>query len=294
MRAFELTIVDDGSDDEFTHEALKWYADVARVVEQPRGGVGRARNAGIRVSRARFVCCLDADDRLAPDFLQRTVETLERDATLGFVSTGIRLFDEEEGTISGASTALPDVLAVNQFIVSSVFRREAWAAAGGYCETFSHPGIEDWDLWIGIIERGYQAAVLSDPLFEYRVRPGSMSGSMSVPDVWGRLVRELTERHLASYQAHLPAVVGRLAARAAEMRAWALDRERARAWSEHKRESWSSIALERERTISELKDWIAELETAKKWLEEQWQQSKALADARLMEIDTLRSRGPAE
>jgi hypothetical protein len=35
-------------------------------------------------------------------------------------------------------------------------------------------GFEDWALWIDIMSRGYDVAVLDEPLFHYRVKEHSM------------------------------------------------------------------------------------------------------------------------
>jgi hypothetical protein len=53
-----------------------------------------------------------------------------------------------------------------------VFRRTAWAAAGGYDSTARL--VEDYDLWCRLLEHGRFAGV-AEPLYRLRVHAGSVS-----------------------------------------------------------------------------------------------------------------------
>jgi glycosyltransferase involved in cell wall biosynthesis len=68
----ELIVVDDGSDDWFTHD-LKAYCDLhkkyIRFLQQPNCGQSSAINKGIRNSAAEFIAILDADDEYRPHHL---------------------------------------------------------------------------------------------------------------------------------------------------------------------------------------------------------------------------------
>ena len=79
-RDFEVVIVDDGSPDETASEVrrlMALYPEIQiRLVSKANGGLPSARNYGIRASRGKFLLPLDADDRLAPVFIERTVAAL--------------------------------------------------------------------------------------------------------------------------------------------------------------------------------------------------------------------------
>jgi glycosyltransferase involved in cell wall biosynthesis len=78
-RPIEIIIVDDGSTDETgaVADALgTQHDDVIRVVHQPNGGVGRAREAGRQAAEGEFIQHLDSDDLLLPEKLERQVSAL--------------------------------------------------------------------------------------------------------------------------------------------------------------------------------------------------------------------------
>lgn len=81
----EVIVIDDASTDN-TREVLAPF--LGRVVYQPilHGGVGRARNEGVRIARNPFVAFLDSDDEWLPGKLelQRRLLTARPDVLFCF------------------------------------------------------------------------------------------------------------------------------------------------------------------------------------------------------------------
>ncbi|MGH7847275.1 MAG: glycosyltransferase [Candidatus Binatia bacterium] len=285
---FEVIIVDDGSTEEFTRLALsRFECPKTRIVRQSNQGLAGARNAGIAQSRGRYICCLDADDKLRREFLVKAVAILELEADVGLVSGYFAMFDERDDVFRYDSCKFPDLLVYNQAIEPALFRRAAWEKAGGYCRTFSASGIEDWDLWITFLEQGYRAEVIPEIVWDYRIRFDQMSTNMYQPKMWGRLIAELIERHRETYRDYLAQIVAGHAARWTELRAWANDREQAIRWWEREAGNWRRLAREGERLMSEQRGWVAglsrqiqELEQAKQWSAQQTDNWERLAEAR--------------
>ncbi len=74
---WELIVVDDGSTDE-TEAAVRRVGDPRiRCAPISHGGVSRARNVGIRMSRYSWLGFLDSDDLWDPRKLERQLEALE-------------------------------------------------------------------------------------------------------------------------------------------------------------------------------------------------------------------------
>jgi glycosyltransferase involved in cell wall biosynthesis len=74
---FDLTMVDDGSTDHTPArlaDLAKRHQGIRLVRHQVNRGGGAARNSGIAASDGDLIFCLDADDMLAPDFLDRMVQ----------------------------------------------------------------------------------------------------------------------------------------------------------------------------------------------------------------------------
>ncbi len=73
---YEVIVVDDGSTDS-SSRIMKQYGSAINVVRQSNAGLSAARNAGIAVSRGRFLAFLDSDDYWRQDFLEKMVTTIE-------------------------------------------------------------------------------------------------------------------------------------------------------------------------------------------------------------------------
>ncbi|MCX7603203.1 MAG: glycosyltransferase [Bryobacteraceae bacterium] len=199
LKDLEAVIVDDGSTDTFTVARLDALAeDGWRVIRTMNRGLPAARNLGIAATRAPYVCCLDADDILRPEYFEKAVETLDANPRAGFVSCFYSLFDEAQGAYRYTRPRLPEMLARNEAVVASVFRRQAWAEAGGYCESL--PAMQDWDFWISILEKGWEGRVLPEVLFEYRIRHGSMYSTTRKPANFARISAMIHARHAEIYQ----------------------------------------------------------------------------------------------
>ena len=75
----EVIVVDDASTDNTADVVTRTYGDWVRVVPlSVRGGVGKARNAGIALARGEFVAFLDSDDVWLPGKLEAELRVFER------------------------------------------------------------------------------------------------------------------------------------------------------------------------------------------------------------------------
>lgn len=127
-----------------------------------------ARNRGIEVSRGRYVCCLDADDRLHPSFLAELTNRLERNRRIGIVYTDFELFGDQKGVVKSIPYDFSKLMEGNYIPCANVFRREAWQTTGGYKPI--NPSWEDYELWLNMGKMGFVGEHISKPLFLYRKR----------------------------------------------------------------------------------------------------------------------------
>jgi glycosyltransferase involved in cell wall biosynthesis len=72
----EILVVDNGSTDASVAVVESLSDPRIRLLEEPKPGPSAARNAGLEVSRGRYVTFLDADDMWAPDRLDRMTKAL--------------------------------------------------------------------------------------------------------------------------------------------------------------------------------------------------------------------------
>jgi len=208
---FEIIVVDDGSTDPHTNAVLAALERPrTRVLTTENRGLPAARNHAIRHARGRYVCALDADDKLHPRFLEKTLAVLERDPSLAFVSTWIECFGTEQWIWRQERCDFPTLLAECVVLTASPVRRDALEAVGGYDAERYLYGSEDWDLWISLVERGFRGTIIPEALFYYRQRAGSMRRVGERPAIRLRVWRSLLEKHRQTYQRYLPDVLLRM------------------------------------------------------------------------------------
>lgn len=258
---YEIIIIDDGSTDEFTRLLLDVFLPPrTQILREPNRGVGAARNLAIRRARGRYICCLDPDDRIHPEYLDRCAAILDDKPEVGFVSAHYRVFGERLAVMTPAECGLPEALIENKAIVSSVFRKSAWEQAGGFFEHFSVAGFEDWDLWISLLEAGWTCEVIPEALFDYRIRPGSMyRTALQDPEKLRGMVKEFIERHPRSFQAGYAEIISGLRAQIADLVNWIAAQEVAQSWWQGQADSWKAETEARDAIIAELKTWNAQL-----------------------------------
>ncbi|MDR1413129.1 MAG: glycosyltransferase [Actinomycetes bacterium] len=120
---FELLLTDDGND-EATHSQLQAFVAAeprARLISQEHAGRAAARNAGVAAARGRWLAFVDADDLVAPRYLQAQLESALRTKADCVVcayerfdtATGARLTLHDEGSAALYGTDIrhrPDIL----------------------------------------------------------------------------------------------------------------------------------------------------------------------------------------
>ena len=201
---FEVVIVDDGSTEAATRDRLaEFERPKTRLVCAPHAELAAARNRALAESIGRYVCALDADDRLDPSFLEKTVAVLEREPSVAFVSAWLRAFGDETWEWKPERCDLAALLAENTVLTTALVRRDAIEAVGGYDGSMPQQGDEDWDLWLTLAERGYRGVIVPEVLFYYRRRAGSMSSHCWHGPGHMPLARYRIAKHAPAYQQHV-------------------------------------------------------------------------------------------
>lgn len=81
---WELLLVDDGSTDGSGAlcDAYAVQDERVRVFHQPNGGVSSARNYGVEQAQGDWVCYVDSDDEVMPDYVKDMADAIEGDTCL--------------------------------------------------------------------------------------------------------------------------------------------------------------------------------------------------------------------
>ena len=198
LHDLEVIVVDGGSTDGKTAEELKrlQYPRTRVYFREGRHFAGSNRNFGISYSNARYICCLDADDKLDATYLEKAVFLLE---TYGYdaVSTGLQFFGTRNGTVGTIPyPVLSDLISSNSIFTCALFRRVLWERIGGFWDygVEKAHAAEDWDFWIRLAAEGARLRnIVGEPLFWYRTHhSASLSSGRDVPTLVEQRRRILT------------------------------------------------------------------------------------------------------
>src|SRR5262245_51800827 len=90
------------------------------LVRTPNQGLARARNELIRRATGTYLCALDADDRLHPQYFERAMAALSADPELAFVSSWLRMFGGEDRVWSQERCNLETLLAEDTVMTAAL------------------------------------------------------------------------------------------------------------------------------------------------------------------------------
>lgn len=152
------------------------------VRHSPTSPLHHVRNEAAEQATAEWLCFLDADDELHPDYLaaMATASGDLRAPALQPVKDGE---DTELVVLSGRN-----IDSLNPCVIGTLVRREMFAAVGGF---WYWPAWEDWCLWRRCWLAG--AVIEHVPTAIYRAHVHGTRNSSSAGD--NRLHRRITDRH---------------------------------------------------------------------------------------------------
>lgn len=172
---WECVIVNDGSADYTAAVAKQWVEKDIRFVylKKENGGLSSARNFGIAYAKGEFILPLDADDKIAANYVALAVQSFQEDPSLKVVYCKAGKFGKEFGLWQLPSFSLNNLSRKNLIFCSAFFRKIDWELVGGY-DTNMVFGWEDWEFWIAILKNGGNVKCLEEVGFYYRIKSNSM------------------------------------------------------------------------------------------------------------------------
>jgi glycosyltransferase involved in cell wall biosynthesis len=213
---WEVVVVDDGSRDGTAELALAAGPNVRVLRNREARGPAAARNRGVAEARGELIATLDADDAWLPRYLESQLATYDRAMSegrrVGAVCCDADLVRDDGPTGARWTDRVGRVqriditvlLRENVVFTSVVMPRSVFLDLGGYAED-PRLGVEDYDLWLRMVERGYEIVMNPEVLAAYRLGGDALSANI--------------ERMAEGAQLMLTRALGRAALSARERRA---------------------------------------------------------------------------
>ena len=157
----EILVVDDDSDDNTLEIARRFSSQGVRLLQIAAGNVHEARKAGFEATKAPVICFLDADDRLAPNYLECGLKQFQSGLDIAIVHSDLQCFGTSDKRIGFPETAArSEISAVNRIHAGSLVRRDALALSGVF-ETELATDISrltgDWWMWKRVLDQGWRS-----------------------------------------------------------------------------------------------------------------------------------------
>lgn len=163
----ELIVVDDGSTDG-TADVARRFAGV-KLIQQPNGGNGAARNRAVENATGELYAFLDADDRFTPGKLTLQMASLDADPGLDMVFGHVREFlspeldDETRASLRPPAAEPMPWTAPNLMLI----RRESFERVGPFTTAVRVGVTVDW--FARAAEAGLRYAMLPEVVLERRL-----------------------------------------------------------------------------------------------------------------------------
>lgn len=192
VKVRQIIVVDDGSTDD-SQNIARSYGEAVTVIAQSNGGSGAARNRGMAEADQPLISFLDADDRLAPEKLERQAKSLSDHPGAMVCVCRVRDFWSPEIPDAAARAANPGP----QFRMGQpgtwLVRRDVFERVGVFNPSHNFEFTEGSELYTRMESAGIAVLCIDDVLVERRLH-GANKTSNSKAHLEG--IMELMKRRL--------------------------------------------------------------------------------------------------
>lgn len=201
-RPLEIIVVNDGSTDNFdqvVYECLQLTENncigagsLLSILSQENSGAPAARNKGFAASKGEYVIFWDADTMAENTMLQKMFDALQKNPQAAYAYSQFKFGWKVMKSQSFDANKLKQI---NYIDTSSLIRRSALnchperseGSLSGNCPwDISLKRFQDWDLWLGLLEKGKTGVFVPEVLYAKIVK-GRMGISNWLPSFMFRL-----------------------------------------------------------------------------------------------------------
>lgn len=178
---FEAILVDDGSTDGCQEICNEWCERDHRFIYyyKENGGLGSARNYGIKKADGEWITFLDSDDWLESVYLEKMTSKIADDVDVVYCDAVIRM-EKDVSKIANIRSIFNFInagiedriaLGINASVWAAMYKRSLWEKIG---IDFPHIIYEDTAVYGVLVYYFCSYAVVEMPLYNYRKRVGSI------------------------------------------------------------------------------------------------------------------------
>jgi GT2 family glycosyltransferase len=308
LQDFELVIVDDRSTDS-TLDIIRSYSDsrIRFTRNDERLGLPGNWNRCLSLAQGEFICIFHQDDVMLPENLERKVQLLSSDSSVGFIHSSADMIVEpsaptvpvewieksfEDFVVDGRDYFFKLLFHGNLICAPTVVaRRQRLVDLGGFDEELGYTS--DYETWMKACVES-RVAFFSQPLVRYRWHARNASHDyryergVHESDVacrhalkfWlkqtGQQEREPVLKEALDAVTRLKRWCASLEQTTEQQKGWITELENGKAWLDGERsqlqkalDEQKEFIIKLESMIQEQKTWIGELERGKNWLDDQ-------------------------
>jgi GT2 family glycosyltransferase len=192
----QVLVVDDGSTDEDAPLIpLIVERHGFRLIRQQNVGLVQTLRRGIAETFGESFVVVSADDRVAPSFLEKLALALRAAPAAGYAYARMEYFGDRSGSSTVRSFDAKTLVCAGNIVgAGALVRRSAYEDTRGFRQL---KALEDWDLWLSFLEKGYVGAFVDEPLYEWRQHGVSRSARADMATRQGRRMRRAIQaRHV--------------------------------------------------------------------------------------------------
>lgn len=177
LQATEIICVFDGPlPTSLTKIVSNWECrlNIKIVISEQNIGLGKALNLGLIHCAHDIVARMDTDDIALPNRFSSQIPLFYQSSVLALLGSNIVEFDNNNPSLHQMRVVPENAKEIIKYSVtknpfnhmSVVFRKNAVLQAGGYID---HPFMEDYNLWLRLISKGFETKNLPEALIKARI-----------------------------------------------------------------------------------------------------------------------------
>lgn len=189
FKEFEFIIINDNPDRDELRAILKRYSESdgrIRIIENEQNiGLAKSLNEGLKKAKGKYIARMDSDDISLPERLEMQHRFLEKHTDIFLTGCSAQIMDRngklrEKAIKEGLHEDIVKAMLAGKLAFyhpTIMFRNE------GFLYREKLDGVEDYDLYLGLLHNGKKFGNIQETVFCYR-----MSGqSVSITKNEGRL-----------------------------------------------------------------------------------------------------------